>query len=55
MKFFRLAVLSTVLLFANSVFAQSVVVTGSGADKESALKDAMRGAVEILNKCNRLV
>lgn len=46
MKFFRLAVLGAVLLFANSVFAQSVVVTGSGADKESALKDAMRGAVE---------
>lgn len=41
--FFLLALL---LLFANVALAQTVTVDGVGADKETALRDAMRNAVE---------
>ena len=39
-------VLATLLLFANVAAAQPVTVDGVGADKETAVRDAMRNAVE---------
>lgn len=46
MKFFKAIVFGFILLYVNSGFAQSVVVDGVGTDKESALREAMRNAVE---------
>ena len=38
--------LASFLLFANMALAQTVTVNGVGADKETAVRDAMRNAVE---------
>ena len=41
-----LLLLAALLLFSNVTFAQNVTVDGVGTDKETALRDAMRNAVE---------
>lgn len=38
--------LSAMLIFANTVLAQTVTVDGTGTDKDGAVRDAMRNAVE---------
>lgn len=38
--------LASLLFFANVIFAQNVTVDGVGTDKETAVRDAMRNAVE---------
>lgn len=46
MKSELLTLLASLLLFSNIVLAQTVTVEGVGADKDSAIRDAARNAVE---------